>query len=175
MPEHEALLEMTADIVTSMVSNNAVSPDQLPDLIGSVHTALAALGQAAVGEMDATRPEPAVSVRKSLSNPDFIISMIDGKRYKMLTRHIGLHGYTAETYRQAFGLRPDYPMVAPTYTEKRRSLAKSIGLGRKKGVPEVAITETPADAASAEPPAPAAKKVRRTRKVPSALKDEQNT
>lgn len=170
MPEPDALLEMTADIVTAMVTNNSVSPEQLPKLIGSVHEALSGLGQAPGIEDDGFRREPAVSVRKSLANPDAIISMIDGKPYKMLTRHIGLHGYTAETYRAAFGLKPDYPMVAPSYAARRSALAKQIGLGRKKAVEapgEAAMGEPIAAPAVAEASAP--KKPRRARKATAAL------
>ena len=81
-----------------------------------------------------TQPQeytPAVSVRKSLANKDHIISMIDGKPYKTLRRHLSTHGLTPEEYRERYGLKPDYPMVAETYSEARRTMAKKIGLGRK--------------------------------------------
>ena len=74
-----------------------------------------------------------MSARKSLSSPDHIISMIDGKSYKTLRRHLTTHGLTPEQYRERFGLKSDYPMVAATYSEARRAMAKSIGLGRKAG------------------------------------------
>lgn len=166
MLEPEFLLEMTSDIVTSMVTNNRVTAEELPGLIGSVHAALAGLGQPQSDEEQALGPEPAVSVRKSLSDPDVIISMLDGKPYKMLTRHIGLHGYTAETYRAAFGLKADYPMVAPNYAEKRRALAKSIGLGRKKAAlaDQGAPDESANEAKGSEEPMPEGKKPRRMRK-----------
>lgn len=163
LPEPESLLEMTADIVTAMVNNNRVSSEQLPGMISSVHAALAGLGQTPDVDQEASKAQGAVSVRKSLSNPDFIISMIDGKPYKALTRHLGTHGYTAESYRAEFGLKRDYPMVAPSYAEKRRDLAKQMGLGRKKTgepTPEVA-----AELVAEPAPEPAAKKPRRPRKT----------
>jgi predicted transcriptional regulator len=175
LPEHDALLEMTAEIVTSMVSNNSVSAQRLPDVIGSVYAALSGLGQAPETSAAESKLEPAVSIRKSLADEDVIISLIDGKPYKMLRRHIGIHGYTAETYRAAFGLKPDYPMVAPSYAAKRRGLAKKIGLGRKKAsaapVEVVADEPTapPAAAAATAVDAPTGKKPRRSRKAgPSA-------
>jgi predicted transcriptional regulator len=76
---------------------------------------------------------PAVSVRKSLASKDHIISMIDGKPYKTLRRHLAGHGLTPEQYRERFGLKTDYPMVAQSYSEARRAMAKKIGLGRKPG------------------------------------------
>ena len=161
---------MTADIVTSMASNNKISTGELPGLIGSVYEALAGLGQAPTAEAQSSQPNAAVSVRKSLADPDVIISMIDGKPYKMLTRHIGLHGYTPQTYRETFGLRVDYPMVAPNYALKRSELAKRIGLGRKKvAKPTTADAgdkpiATPVDA----PEVPVRKKPGRPRKAAAA-------
>jgi predicted transcriptional regulator len=76
---------------------------------------------------------PAVSVRKSLASPEHIISLIDGKPYKTLKRHLSGHGLTPAQYRERYGLKPDYPMVAQNYAEHRRNLAKKIGLGRKPG------------------------------------------
>jgi predicted transcriptional regulator len=171
LPGPEALLEMTSDIVTAMVSNNKLSVEELPGLIGSVYASLAGLGQEPAAEAEELQPTGAVSVRKSLANPDVIISMIDGKPYKMLKRHIGLHGYTAATYRAAFGLKSDYPMVAPSYAAKRSELAQSSGLGRKKAeeVPAEAVAEpvtTPAEIVEAPP----AKKPRRPRKASATEK-----
>jgi predicted transcriptional regulator len=88
-----------------------------------------------------------VTVRKSLSSPDHIISLIDGKPYKTLRRHLSRHGMTPEQYRERYGLKADYPMVAPAYAERRRDLAKKIGLGRKPGqktAPAPATTTKPA-------------------------------
>lgn len=124
---HANLLAFTVDITHAHVSHNLVPVEEIPALIASVYGALAALGQPdkPVG------PEyvPAVDPRKSVK-PDHLISLIDGKPYKMLKRHLGIHGLTPEQYRQRYNLAPDYPMVARNYAEVRRSLAKSIGLGR---------------------------------------------
>ena len=101
-----------------------------------MHEAIGGLNAGTSGQTDVepeTKYEPAVSVRKSLSSPDHIISLIDGKPYKTLRRHLSRHGLTAEQYRERFGLKADYPMVAPAYAETRRDLAKKIGLGRKSG------------------------------------------
>jgi hypothetical protein len=84
------------------------------------------------GQVYATQYEPAVSVRKSLANREHIISMIDGKPYKTLRRHLGTHGLTPDQYRERYGLKPDYPMVAEAYSETRRAMAKKIGLGTKQ-------------------------------------------
>jgi predicted transcriptional regulator len=90
--------------------------------------------QSSVAEQEAPEAEhvPAVSVRKSLASKDHIISLIDGKPYKTLRRHLSKHGLTPDDYRQRYGLKPDYPMVAPAYAETRRELATKIGLGRKR-------------------------------------------
>jgi len=123
------LLTLTADIVAAHVSNNSVAIADLPDVIGRVHAALAALGSPAA----APEPElkPAVSIRSSVK-PDHIICLEDGKKLKMLRRHLMTHyGLTPDDYRAKWGLPKDYPMVAPAYAEKRRALAKEIGLGTK--------------------------------------------
>ena len=102
-----------------------------------MHEAVASLSSeaSADAEPSAAAPEhvPAVSVRKSLASKDHIISMIDGKPYKTLRRHLSTHGLTPEEYRERYGLKADYPMVAPSYSEHRRAMAKRIGLGRKPG------------------------------------------
>lgn len=109
-----------------------------------MHEAIGSLNAGTSGQADVepeTKYEPAVTVRKSLSSPDHIISLIDGKPYKTLRRHLAGHGLTPEQYRERFGLKADYPMVAPAYAQTRRDLAKKIGLGRKGGrtkAPEVA-------------------------------------
>jgi predicted transcriptional regulator len=99
-----------------------------------MHEAVVSLGEAPVEQPEAEpapKHEPAVTVRKSLSSPDHIISLIDGKPYKTLRRHLSGHGLTPEQYRERYNLKPDYPMVAPTYSEARRAMAKTIGLGSK--------------------------------------------
>lgn len=127
---NEMLITLTADIVTAHVANNNVEVDTLPSLIENVYGALAGLG--ADEEVEA-RPEPAVSVRASVKN-EHIICLEDGKKMKMLKRHLMTdHGMTPDEYRARWNLPADYPMVAPAYAEKRRQLAKKIGLGRKPG------------------------------------------
>ncbi len=131
MPSAETnLVELAADIVSAYVSNNSVRTADLPDLIGSVHSALNTLGQAS--EAEPAKPEPAVSVRKSVT-PDYLISLFDGKKYKSLKRHIRTsHNMTPEQYRSFWGLPKDYPMVAPNYAKARSELAKTMGLGQKR-------------------------------------------
>jgi predicted transcriptional regulator len=126
----ETLITLTSDIVAAHVSNNGVSVDEVPTLIQNVYGALAGLG--ATPQVEA-RPEPAVSIRASIKN-DHIVCLEDGKKMKMLKRHLMTdHGLTPAEYRARWGLPADYPMVAPDYAEKRRVLAKEIGLGRKPG------------------------------------------
>lgn len=127
----ETLITLTSDIVAAHVSNNSVSVGDLPALISNVYNALAGIGEVVVQEEKL--PEPAVSVRASIK-PDYIVCLEDGKKLKMLKRHLMTHyNMTPEQYRQRWNLPADYPMVAPAYSEKRRSLAKKIGLGRKPG------------------------------------------
>ncbi|MBT0669474.1 MucR family transcriptional regulator [Novosphingobium profundi] len=125
----ETLITLTSDIVAAHVSNNSVSVDDLPSLISNVYGALSGLGGSKVVEEE--KPEPAVSVRASIK-PDYIVCLEDGKKLKMLKRHLMTHyNMTPEEYRARWNLPADYPMVAPNYAEKRRELAKKIGLGRK--------------------------------------------
>ena len=129
----ETLMTLTADIVSAHVSNNSVAVEDLPALIQNVHSALAGLGDGSA-EVEA-QLEPAVSVRASVK-PDYIVCLEDGKKLKMLKRHLMTHyQLTPEQYRAKWKLPPDYPMVAPAYAEQRRSLAKKIGLGTKRRRP----------------------------------------
>jgi predicted transcriptional regulator len=126
----DTLLTLTADIVAAHVSNNSVAVNDLPNLIQNVHGALTAISGAA--SAPEPRPEPKVSIRSSIK-PDYIVCLEDGKRLKMLKRHLMTHyNMTPDQYRQKWGLSVDYPMVAPNYAEQRRALAKSIGLGTKR-------------------------------------------
>jgi predicted transcriptional regulator len=126
----ETLITLTSDIVAAHVSNNSVAVDELPVLIQNVYGALAGLG---VATQEEVKPEPAVSIRASVK-PDHLVCLEDGKKMKMLKRHLMTdHGLTPAEYRARWGLPADYPMVAPEYAEKRRVLAKQIGLGRKPG------------------------------------------
>jgi predicted transcriptional regulator len=128
---NEMLITLTADIVAAHVSNNSVSVGDLPALIANVHGALAGLGEPAA--IAATPLEPAVPVRSSVKR-DYIVGLEDGKKLKMLKRHLMTHyGMTPDDYRAKWGLAADYPMVAPAYAEQRRDLAKAIGLGRAPG------------------------------------------
>ena len=127
----ETLIALTAEIVSSHVANNSVAVDELPLLIQNVHGALAGLGE--TEPVEEAPPEPAVSVRASVK-PDHIVCLEDGKKMKMLKRHLMTdHGMTPDEYRARWNLPVDYPMVAPNYAETRRELAKKIGLGRKPG------------------------------------------
>lgn len=126
----EMLITLTSDIVTAHVANNNVEVDALPALIENVYGALAGLGKAEEVE---TPPEPAVPIRQSIKQ-DYLVCLEDGKKMKMLKRHLmTAYGMTPDDYRQRWNLPADYPMVAPAYAEKRRELAKKIGLGRKPG------------------------------------------
>lgn len=131
--DSEQILSLTADIVASHVSNNSVAVSDLPGLIRSVHGALAGVG--GMVEAVVEKREPAVSIRQSIK-PDHLVCLEDGKKLKMLKRHLMTHyNLTPDQYRRKWNLPAEYPMVAPNYTEQRRDLAKKIGLGtqRRKG------------------------------------------
>jgi len=122
------LLSLTAKIVSAHVSNNTVDATALPALIQTVHKALANIGEE---EVPAEKLVPAVPVKKSVF-ADHIVCLEDGKKLKMLKRHLATsYNMTPDQYRERWGLPTDYPMVAPDYAAKRSELAKSIGLGRK--------------------------------------------
>jgi predicted transcriptional regulator len=121
------LVALTADVVSAHLSNNSVAVEEVPALIQVVHQALANLGNAP--EPVEPKQEPAVSIRASVK-PDYIVCLEDGKKLKMLKRHLMTHfQLTPAEYRAKWGLPADYPMVAPNYAERRRVLAKEIGLG----------------------------------------------
>ncbi len=127
----ETLITLTSDIVAAHVGNNDVAVKDVPALISNVYAALAGLGETAV--VEEAKPQPAVSIRSSVK-PDYIVCLEDGKKLKMLKRYLRTnYEMTPEEYRARWGLPADYPMVAPNYAEKRRDLAKKIGLGRKPG------------------------------------------
>lgn len=128
--QDEMLVTLTSDIVAAHVSNNSVAVSDLPVLIQNVYSALAGLNAPAAAPV--VKQEPAVSIRSSIK-PDYIVCLEDGKKLKMLKRHLMTHyGMTPDDYRAKWGLPADYPMVAPNYAEQRRTLAKSIGLGTKR-------------------------------------------
>ena len=123
------LLGLTAEIVAAHVSNNTVSVEELPSLINQVYRSLASMGQPT--EITSEKPQPSVPVKKSV-HPDYIICLEDGKRLKMLKRHLKTaYNMTPEEYRERWNLPPDYPMVAPNYARQRSKLAKEIGLGTR--------------------------------------------
>ena len=122
------LIELTADIVSAYVGNNAVPVSSLADLIASVNLSLATIGQAAAHATPAQAP--AVNPKRSVF-PDYIICLEDGKKFKSLKRHLMSFGLTPNEYREKWGLKSDYPMVAPNYAAQRSALAKASGLGRK--------------------------------------------
>ncbi len=131
MPESEietSSLESVSKIVSAYVSNNSLPPGELSDLIKTVHEALQKPDQAALSP-----PEPAVPIKKSI-RPDYVICLEDGKKLKMLKRHLRTaYDMSPDEYRRKWGLASDYPMVAPKYAARRSELAKKIGLGRKPG------------------------------------------
>lgn len=127
---HTDLLSLTTEIVSSHVSNNTVAQSDIPALIEQVFRALSGLGSG-VSSVAADRPQPSVPVKKSVT-PDYIVCLEDGKKLKMLKRHLKTaYDMTPEEYRERWGLPNDYPMVAPNYAKQRSRLAKDIGLGTK--------------------------------------------
>jgi predicted transcriptional regulator len=157
LPEVTALntVELAADLTIARLSNahTRASADEVNAFLKSMHKAVGEFVDGADESVEAAAPEPtyvpAVSVRKSLASPDQIISLIDGKPYEALKRHLLRHGLTPDEYRDRYGLKPDYPMVAPGYSEARRATAKRLGLGRKP-----AQTAAPASESAVEKPAP---------------------
>ena len=128
--EQDNLIELTVDIVAAYLSNNNLAACALPELIGSVHSAL----HRTSGRVDAAIPEPikpATTARRSIT-PDYLICLEDGKRFKSLKRHLRTHyNLTPAQYRAKWGLPADYPMVAPNYAKTRSDLARQMGLGRR--------------------------------------------
>jgi predicted transcriptional regulator len=135
-PDRSEILALTVEIVSAYAGNNALDNAAVPDLIGSV---FAKLNELSTDEQ--SLPEtltPAVPIKRSVTD-DYIVCLEDGKKLKMLKRHLmTAYGMTPEEYRTKWGLKPNYPMVAPSYAAKRQELAKKIGLGRKPRTPEPA-------------------------------------
>jgi predicted transcriptional regulator len=128
------LARLTTEVVAAYVSGNTMPPSDLPELIGAVSRALRGIGQASE-QAPPPKPEPAVTVRRSIS-PDQITCLVCGKKQKMLKRHLAAaHDLTPAAYRELFDLKPDYPMVAPSYAQQRSEMALRIGLGRKQPPP----------------------------------------
>jgi predicted transcriptional regulator len=127
----EELVEIAAEVVSAYVSNNPVPAAELPQLIRSVHAALAGLSSPVAVTVKEERAAPAVNPKKSVFD-EFIICLEDGKKFKSLKRHLMTHyKLTPEAYREKWNLDPNYPMVAPAYAKQRSELAKQMGLGRK--------------------------------------------
>jgi predicted transcriptional regulator len=169
---------LASDIVVAYVSNNSVPRAELPALIADIHAAIERL-RAGPAQEPAAKLTPAVPVKKSLT-PDYIVCLDDGKKFKSLKRHLATHyGLSPDEYRQKWGLPRDYPMVAPAYAASRSTLAKSMGLGRKRVVeasaaaivedkPRHARTPGKVVAASAKAPVAAAGKKPMRRKKADA-------
>ncbi len=126
---NDELMRMTSDIVASFVSNNPVTTDSLPEVIRSVYKTVSGLAGTIEAKIE-ERPKPAVPVSKSVTN-DFIVCLEDGRKLKMLKRYLrSRYDMSPDEYRRRWGLPADYPMVAPSYTERRSEFAKKIGLGK---------------------------------------------
>lgn len=152
MSDENNAIELATELTVAWLSNPNTRTDagNVPAFLKSMHDAVAGLNEPTAAEAEegpAREHTPAVTARKSLANPDFIISMIDGKPYKTLRRHLSTkNGMTPEEYRQRYGLKADYPMVAANYSEARRAMAHKIGLGRKAGAAAEKAGEVIADA-----------------------------
>ncbi len=128
----EELLRMTTEVVAAYVRNNLLPPGQLSEVISTVYKSLRGLGSQG-GDAHAEPPKPAVAIRKSIT-PDYLVCLEDGKKLKMLKRHLrSTYHMTPDEYRAKWGLGADYPMVAPNYAQQRSQFAKKIGLGRPLG------------------------------------------
>jgi predicted transcriptional regulator len=138
LTEDNNTIELATELTIAWLSNpnTRTTADDVPAFLKSMHDAVVGLNGSTAPDTEAEPAQefaPAVTARKSLANPDFIISMIDGKPYKTLRRHLSTNGMTPDEYRQRYGLKADYPMVAANYSESRRAMAHKIGLGRKAG------------------------------------------
>ncbi|AXB79703.1 MucR family transcriptional regulator [Novosphingobium sp. P6W] len=163
------LTTLTVQLLSAYVANNSVASTDLAGLIQTTRAALT--GQVEPDPVPAPEYVPAVTVRKSLASRDHLLSLIDGKPYKTLKRHLASHGLTPAEYRERYNLSKDYPIVAPAYSEMRREVSVRLGLGRR---PETAspVTEPAVEAAPASAPVPKAKAAPKTSaaKKPSAAK-----
>jgi predicted transcriptional regulator len=169
MTDRETIVDQAAALTMAWLGNphTRVEADDVPAFLRTMAAALEALDAppAQAEQISAPEYKPAVSIRKSLASPDFIISLIDGKPYKTLRRHLTGHGLTPATYRERYGLKDDYPMVAETYAAFRSDMATKIGLGRKRSKKLLDTVATAAETV-VEPVKTAAK---RTRKVMSIV------
>ncbi len=153
-------IKITADVVSAFVSNNAVRASELPAIIEAVHTSLLKASELKSEEPLSENKVPAVPVKKSITD-EFIICLEDGKKFKSLKRHLSTaYNMSPDEYRAKWGLNRDYPMVAPAYASARSSLARQMGLGRKRddAIEDMSATEVvdaPVMKAEEEAPAPA--------------------
>ncbi len=150
------LTSLTVDLLSAYVSNNNVQHGDLAGLIQSTHSALKAINEPQPEVPAEPEHKPAVSIRKSLASGTHLISMIDGKPYQTLKRHLAKHELTPAQYRERYGLPKNYPMVAPAYSEQRRAIAQRLGLGRRAGAQASAPTEVAAPQPESLEPAKAA-------------------
>jgi predicted transcriptional regulator len=154
-PDFSAI-ELATELTIAWLGNpnSRVSAEEVPAFLQKMHATVSSLagsgGEEAPSEA-APEHSPAVTVRKSLASKDHIISLIDGKPYKTLRRHLSGHGLSPDEYRARYGLKSDYPMVAESYSEARRAMAKKIGLGRKPG-PRTAPASSESDPAAPKAP-----------------------
>lgn len=164
----DSLVDLATELTVAWLgnANTRVSAEEVPAFLRTMHAAVSALSTGSGGGEGNPSDEPgreqyipAVTARKSLASPDHIISMIDGKRYKTLRRHLSTHGLSPSEYRERYNLKPDYPIVAPNYSEARRAMAKKIGLGQKGRTARTAAESSP----GAIPAAPAEKAARKPR------------
>ncbi|WP_343612897.1 MucR family transcriptional regulator [Novosphingobium sp.] len=141
-----SLIELAGDITIAWLQNPNVNPgaEDVPAFLRNIHTAITGLTGDGAPAVEAVTYDPAVPVRSSVK-PDHLVSLIDGRKYKTLKRHLAIHGLTPADYRERYGLKADYPMVAPDYAAQRREIAKTLGLGRKR------TTDAAPEAAAAEP------------------------
>jgi len=138
MTDDTNTIELATELTIAWLANpnTRTTADDVPAFLQSMHAAVSKLGGAVTGDASEAPAQdftPAVTARKSLASKEHIISLIDGKPYKTLRRHLATNGLTPAEYRERYNLKPDYPMVAEAYSEARRAMAKQIGLGRKPG------------------------------------------
>ena len=173
MPESNAV-ELATELTVAWLSNPSTraSADEVQTFLTSMNDTLGSLTAGSADQQPdaAAQPEytPAVSVRKSLGSRDHIISMIDGKPYRTLKRHLATNGLTPAEYRSRYNLKADYPMVAPAYSESRRETARRLGLGRKPA--DAAAVESDVAPVAAEPTPPLAEEAQPTARKPRARK-----
>ncbi len=153
MSEETNAVELATELTVAWLANPNTRCDDVSatSFLNLMFTTVDELKRPPAPVSNASLHLPAVSVRKSLANPNFIVSMIDGKPYRALRRHLTTHNLTPEEYRKRYKLRADYPMVAPAYSEQRRAMAHKLGLGRKPVQPPVSPTRSSEKSDSGQP------------------------